>query len=130
MIQRFIELGEGYGDFYELLELATTNKERVAAFVQFETTLNNQKRASLAVILHPATKAGFMPIYYCREGISIKEDIESKRVRVFRELAESLQKRVRQLEVRPSKDFAEKELYEQYLIGVFRVNHCLPPLNW
>ncbi|WYP25081.1 methylthioribose kinase [Alkalihalobacillus sp. FSL W8-0930] len=130
MIQRFIELGEGYGDFYELLELATTNKERLAEFVQFETNINDQKRASVGVILRPATKAGFMPIYYCREGISIKEGIESKRVREFRDLAHSLHKRVRQLEVRPSKDFAEKELYEQYLTGVFRVNHCLPPLNW
>ncbi|MDQ0206466.1 DUF7147 family protein [Alkalicoccobacillus murimartini] len=130
MIQRFIELGEGYGDFYELLELATSNKNRIYRFIQIETTINKQKRVSLAVVLHPAAQGGFMPIYFCREGISIKSGQSSKRITQFSELATQLQQDIRQLEVRPSVDFPDPELYKQYLIGILRVNHCLPPLNW
>ncbi|MCM2674842.1 DUF7147 family protein [Alkalicoccobacillus plakortidis] len=130
MIQRFIELGEGYGDFYELIELALSNKQRVHHLIQIETTIKEQKRASLAVVLQPATKAGFMPIYFCREGISIHSERVSERIRVFNELAETIHKKIRYLEVRPSADFPEKDLYQQYLIGVLRVNHCIPPLNW
>ena len=37
MIQRFIELGEGYSDLYELLEIAKTNQERITHMLQFET---------------------------------------------------------------------------------------------
>ncbi len=43
MIQRFIELGEGYSDLYELLEIAKTNQERIAHMLQFETIKNDKK---------------------------------------------------------------------------------------
>ena len=62
MIQRFIELGEGYGDFYELLELAQSNQHRLAQLVILDTTKNSQRCASVAVILNPAAQGGFMPI--------------------------------------------------------------------
>lgn len=45
MIQRFIELGEGYSDLYELLEIAKTNKDRVSHMLQFETLKNDKKYA-------------------------------------------------------------------------------------
>lgn len=48
MIQRFIELGEGYSDLYELLEIAKTNQERIAHMLQFET---NKKRIKKCVRL-------------------------------------------------------------------------------
>lgn len=43
MIQRFIELGEGYSDLYELLEIAKTNQERVTHMLQFETVKSEKK---------------------------------------------------------------------------------------
>ncbi|GAA3323027.1 hypothetical protein GCM10020331_045250 [Ectobacillus funiculus] len=38
MIQRFIELGEGYSDLYELLEIAKANRHRLAHMLAFHTT--------------------------------------------------------------------------------------------
>ncbi len=43
MIQRFIELGEGYSDLYELLEIAKANQERITHMLQFETIKNEKK---------------------------------------------------------------------------------------
>ena len=42
MIQRFIELGEGYSDLYELLEIAKANQERITHMLQFETIKNEK----------------------------------------------------------------------------------------
>lgn len=52
MIQRFIELGEGYSDLYELLEIAKTNKDRVSHMLQFETLKNDKKYAHLLLFLN------------------------------------------------------------------------------
>lgn len=79
MIQRFIELGEGYSDLYELLEIAKTNQERIAHMLQFETIKNDKKVCSLVVILKPTTTGDFQPLYICREGIPV---FENKKVNV------------------------------------------------
>ncbi|TSB46307.1 DUF7147 family protein [Alkalicoccobacillus porphyridii] len=130
MIQRFIELGEGYGDFYELLELAKSNQSRLSQMLLLETNKQGQRCASVAVILHPAAKGGFMPIYYCREGITMPTEKLSKRIQLFEQLAYELNVHIKTLEVRPSIDFPDLDLYTQYLTGILRVNHCLPPLTW
>ncbi|PGL57399.1 hypothetical protein CN926_29515, partial [Bacillus thuringiensis] len=77
MIQRFIELGEGYSDLYELLEIAKTNQERIAHMLQFETIKNDKKVCSLGVILKPTTTGDFQPLYICREGIPVFENKKS-----------------------------------------------------
>ncbi|EOQ06560.1 hypothetical protein IKC_00448 [Bacillus cereus VD184] len=93
MIQRFIELGEGYSDLYELLEIAKTNQERIAHMLQFETIKNDKKVCSLVVILKPTTTGDFQPLYICREGIPVFENKKSKRVILFEETAEQLGKK-------------------------------------
>ncbi|AIY74700.1 hypothetical protein NT98_1715 [Bacillus cereus] len=85
MIQRFIELGEGYSDLYELLEIAKANQERIAHMLQFETIKNEKKVCSLVVILKPTTTGDFQPLYICREGIPVLENKKSKRVILFEE---------------------------------------------
>lgn len=40
LIQRFIELGEGYSDLYELIEIGKANKERIT----FLLALNTKKK--------------------------------------------------------------------------------------
>ncbi|MEH6994913.1 methylthioribose kinase, partial [Neobacillus drentensis] len=49
MIQRFIELGEGYSDIYELLELAKANQHRLLHMMAFHTEKNEKQVTSLAV---------------------------------------------------------------------------------
>lgn len=51
MIQRFIELGEGYSDLYELIELADSNAQRVKRFIALKTVIKEQEVCSLAITM-------------------------------------------------------------------------------
>ena len=62
MIQRFIELGEGYSDIYEWLELLKTNEDRFHHVCIFTSVLKDVKKLSVALILKPATEGNFMHI--------------------------------------------------------------------
>ncbi|WP_410983842.1 methylthioribose kinase [Bacillus cereus] len=129
MIQRFIELGDGYSDLYELLEIAKTNKDRVSHMLQFETLKNDKKVCSLVVVLKPTTVGDFQPLYICREGIPILDDTKSKRIVLFEETAEQIGKKVTSFTVKSSTIFPEKELYFNHLIGILRMNHFIPPMQ-
>lgn len=125
MIQRFIELGEGYSDLYELIDIAERSNERIAHFI----ALHSDEITSCAIILHPTSTGSFQPIYVCREGIPNPHKKENERFRLFQQAAASVGRPVIELDVKPSVSFAEKTLYYQYLIGILRLNHYLPPLS-
>ncbi|ARK25670.1 methylthioribose kinase [Sporosarcina sp. P37] len=128
--QRFIELGEGYSDIYELLELMSTNSRRIYKSYIFSSAHGSHEQLSLAVSFSPATEnSHYMPIYICREGIRHTADKPSKRYDLFVEHAESLNTKPVRVEIKHSSQFAEKELFYQYIIGILRLNHLLPPLN-
>jgi hypothetical protein len=129
MIQRFIELGEGYSDLYELLEIATSNKHRVKHLVALQTTIKEKQVTSLAVVLHPAQTGKFQPIYLCREGIPVFSDKKSQRLALFESLSKKLESPIITFIIKPSTLFSEKDLYYQYLIGILRLYHILPPLS-
>ncbi len=124
MIQRFIELGEGYSDIYELIEIAETNKNRVTQLLCLRAEINGAVKSSLIVVLKPAEEGNFQPMYMCREGVPV----ESKRYQLFEKLAERLEKDIISFDVKPSSDFGEKELYHHYLTGILRLNYLIPPL--
>lgn len=128
MIQRFIELGEGYSDIYELLEIAKANKDRLQHLMCYHTTVNKREVTSLVVVLKPTTPGDFQPLYICREGIPNPSITPNKRFDLFQDIAKELNKVIIELSVRPSHQFAEKELYYQYLIGILRLNHYIKPL--
>ena len=69
MIQRFIELGQGTSDLFELLEIGKSNKLRVARLLTLHTTINNNKVTSPVVVMQPTAEGKFQPLYICREGI-------------------------------------------------------------
>lgn len=129
MIQRFIELGEGYSDLYELIEISNAQKERVIFLLELQTKINNKEVVSLAVIMKPTDPGKFQPIYICREGIPNPDSTPNKRYELFKDLAASLEKNIIRLEVKPSSIFPEKELFYQHLIGILRMNRYLPPLS-
>ena len=129
MIQRFIELGEGTSDLYELLEIGKSNKNRVARLLALHTTINNNKVTSLVMIMQPATQGNFQPLYICREGIPNPNVKPNKRYELFEGLATELEKNIIELDVKPSTLFAETGLYYQYLIGILRMNNYLPPMK-
>ena len=129
MIQRFIELGEGTSDLYELLEIGKSNKNRVARLLALHTTINNNKVTSLVMIMQPATQGNFQPLYICREGIPNPNVKPNKRYELFEGLATELEKSIIELDVKPSTLFAETGLFYQYLIGILRMNNYLPPMK-
>ncbi|MFP3884254.1 methylthioribose kinase [Priestia filamentosa] len=128
MIQRFIELGEGYSDLYELLEIARNQSHRVRHLMILNTEKEERKLSSFLVILEPTSVGSFQPLYICREGIAVT-DQKSKRLLLFEALAEDLGKTIITLDVKPSTFFGEKELYFQHLIGILRMNRYIPPLS-
>lgn len=129
MIQRFIELGQGYSDLYELLEIGKNNRHRVARLLALHTTSNDKQVTSLVVVMHPTTEGEFQPLYICREGIPNPQTTPNKRYELFEGLAKELDKSIIELEIKPSTMFAELDLYYQHLIGILRMNKYLPPMK-
>ena len=129
MIQRFIELGEGYSDIYELIETSRANQHRVSQLLSLHTKINDKMITSLVVIMAPTDPGKFQALYICREGIPNPHVTQNKRYELFKELAENIQKQIIEIDVKPSSIFNEKELYYQYLIGILRLNHLIPPLQ-
>ena len=129
MIQRFIELGEGYSDIYELVELAKANQHRLLHMMAFHTVLNEKQVTSLAVVLQLTDPGKFQALYICREGIPNPNFTSNKRYELFQQTADELGKEIIQLSVKPSIIFHEKELYFQHLIAILRLNHYIKPLH-
>ncbi|OMP68502.1 DUF7147 family protein [Domibacillus epiphyticus] len=129
MIQRFIELGEGYSDLYELIDLSKRAEQRVVHFLALHSTINERNVTSCAVVLAPTKPGDFQPIYICREGIPYPHEKPNERYSMFEQAANSLHKSVIELNVKPSTAFAEKALYYQYVTGILRLNHFIPPLQ-
>ncbi len=129
VIQRFIELGEGYSDLYELIHLAKANQHRLAHMMALNTEIEGREVISLAIVLNPTDPGDFQPIYICREGIPNPIANPNKRYDLFASLSEELGKNIIELTVKPSKQFSEKDLYYQYLIGILRMNRFIPPLQ-
>ncbi|MEK5334065.1 MULTISPECIES: DUF7147 family protein [unclassified Lysinibacillus] len=129
MPQQFIELGEGYGDVYELLELIKTNQGRFHQAFILTSTKEDKKVASLAIALKPVGESKFMPIYICREGIPFHEEKPSKRQIMFEESIEQLGRKAVVVEIKHSSIFSEPKLFYQYLIGIMRLHHYIPALN-
>ncbi|AHN20788.1 MULTISPECIES: DUF7147 family protein [Lysinibacillus] len=129
MPQQFIELGEGYGDVYELLEIIKTNQGRFHQAFILTSTKEDKQVASLAIALKPVGESKFMPIYICREGIPFQEDKPSKRQIMFEESIEQLGRKAVVVEIKHSSIFSEPKLFYQYLIGIMRLHHYIPALN-
>ncbi|WP_070120217.1 DUF7147 family protein [Bacillus marinisedimentorum] len=128
MIQRFIELGEGYSDLYELLEIARSRPDKVTHFLILKSRSDNRAAVSAAVVLKPVKPGDFQPLYICREGIPLKEN-KSERQQMVEEAASELGARLVEMEIKPSSEFNEKELFYQYVIGILRLHHIIPPLQ-
>lgn len=129
MIQQFIELGQGYGDIYELCELIKTNESRFHNAFMFTADNNGTMVASIAVAFKPVGESKFMPIYICREGIPYNPEKPSKRLEIFNETVTSVGKITNRFEIKHSSIFSENNLFYQYVIGILRLNHYIPPMS-
>ncbi|WP_084244953.1 DUF7147 family protein [Planomicrobium okeanokoites] len=126
MIQRFIELGEGYGDIYELRELMMTNRSRfMHGFAFVSKDMEGKTVLSVAAAFKPAEQGNFMPIYICREGIPEN----SKRLELFEEAVKELGGLPIFMDVKHSTVYADRKFYFSHLISVLRLNHYIPPMQ-
>ncbi|MCM3610719.1 methylthioribose kinase [Planococcus sp. MERTA32b] len=126
MIQRFIELGEGYGDIYELRELMMTNRSRfMHGFVFVSKDMDGKTVLSVAAAFKPAEQGNFMPLYICREGIPEN----SKRLELFEEAVKELGGLPIFMDVKHSTVYADRKFYFSHLISVLRLNHYIPPMQ-
>ncbi|KIL50356.1 hypothetical protein KP77_17310 [Jeotgalibacillus alimentarius] len=128
MIQRFIELGEGYADIYELLDLIRYNKNRASRLAVLHTVINDRKVVSPALIMKKTEMGNFQAIYISREGIPDLEDT-SERLKLIESAAAESGVPIVHLDVQPSTVFGETELYFQHLIGILRMNRYIAPLS-
>lgn len=128
MTQRFIQLGEGYGDVFELITLIEHMPQRVKHLYAFHTIKNGEERTSLAASFEPTTTGNFQPIYICLEGIPRpKEGEPNSRFDRFKQLAEKNQYHLIEMDVPSSDHYHEIHLYFNQLISILRLNHLLPP---
>ncbi|WP_053219868.1 DUF7147 family protein [Virgibacillus senegalensis] len=125
MIQRFVELGNGYADLYELCELAEHMPDRISHFVSLRTEKNGKRVTSPAIIMNPTKQGDFQPIYISLEGVPDSENAASKRYELFKKSADNKGFEIKSLVVKPSTEFHEKALYFQYLIGIFQMNRLM-----
>lgn len=129
MIQRFIELGEGFSDIYELCELIKTNEHRYHNVCILSSIKDEKNCISIALMLKPSGESKFMPIYFCREGLTIQPNKLSKRLQLVEKTLQEINQIPHRLEVKHSSFFAEQALYHQYLVGILRLHYVLPPLS-
>ncbi|GAA0460440.1 DUF7147 family protein [Alkalibacillus silvisoli] len=128
-MQRFIKLGEGYGDVYELLTLIESMPNRVRHLLAFHTCKDGQDVTSIAAIFNPTSTGHFLPIYICLEGIPApKEGRSNVRYDAFKELSERIGTELIEIHVQPSTTYHEEVLFFQQLTAVLRLNHLLPPI--
>nr|WP_285848005.1 MULTISPECIES: methylthioribose kinase [unclassified Mesobacillus] len=112
-----------------MIETARANRHRLMHLMAIHTKVNEKEVSSLLVVLKPTNPGNFQALYICREGISNPHILKNKRFDMFKELADELDKTIIEFDAKPSTMFAEKELYFQYLIGILRLNHYIPPLQ-
>ncbi len=127
LIQQFIELGQGYGDVFELCELVKTNEKRFHNAFIFISNIGDKHVASIAVTFKAAGEGKFMPIYICREGIPYNPEKPSQRLTIFENALQEIGKKAIPMEVKHSSFYSETTLYYQHLIGILRMNHFIPP---
>lgn len=126
MTQRFIKLGEGYGDIYELFTLIESMPERVESLLAFHTIKNDEERTSIAAVFKPTTQGNFQPIYICLEGIPKPQEGESNvRYEAFKKVSDQINKPIIELVVPPAETYHEIDLYYQQLIAILRLNHII-----
>lgn len=128
MTQRFIKLGEGYSDVFELFTLIEAMPERVKHLIAFHTVKDGKEVTSIAAIFEPTKTGNFQPIYICLEGIP-RTTKTNTRIDKFKQIASKINKQIIEMDVPPSTSYYEEELFFNQLISILRLNHLIDPMK-
>jgi hypothetical protein len=123
-MQKFITLGEGHGDIFELETLIEYNHERVDRALFLHT---DNLPSTFLLIMKPV-RGNFQAIYTIYKGISYK-DGNGQKYELIKGWCDNKDIRLTEFTARNPEDFHERAQFYQYITGVLRLNHLLPPLN-
>lgn len=128
MTQSFIELGEGYSDFFELEELIRYNAPRISRVLLLHTTLETTPKTSIILVMNPSRQGNFQAMYSIFEAIPYPYPKSNKRIDFIRQWSDEANIPIYELEVKAMHHFYDHTLYYNYLIGVLRLQRMIPPL--
>ncbi|AVO02549.1 hypothetical protein [Staphylococcus simulans] len=129
MKQSFIVLGEGLTDLFEFKTLIQYNHERINRIVFFNSPSSDKGLSSAAIIMNPTEGNYFQAMYIMLNAFPYPHPEDNKKSAMIRGFAEDFQLPLNELDVKSSDEFHDLELYFNYLVGVLRLYHWIPPLQ-
>ncbi|MFD2829833.1 DUF7147 family protein [Corticicoccus populi] len=124
-MQKFITLGEGYGDIFEIEALIEYNHARIdrALF------LHTENAPSTFLLIMKPVRGNFQAVYTIFKGIHVDETGKGQKYQLLNNWCTEKEIKVIEFTTRNPDDFHEREQFYQYITGVLRLNHLLPPLT-
>lgn len=123
-MQKFIELGEGYGDVFELEALIQYNHQRIKSGIY----LHAEGRLSTFVLVMAPVRGNFQALYTIYQGIPMTSKSRQK-YKIINENLEKYNISKVEMTTRDPGDFHDRTQYFQYMLGVLRLNNLIPPLS-
>lgn len=123
-MQKFITLGEGYGDIFELESLISHNHTRIDKAIFLHTA---EKQSTFLLVMQPV-RGNFQAIYTIYKGILFKEG-QGQKYTLIRKWCEESDIPVIEFSTRDPEDFYKREQFYQYITGVLRLNHLIPSMK-
>lgn len=123
-MQKFITMGQGYREIFELQALIEYNHQRVEHAV---FCYNDKSPASFLLIMKPVEQ-NVQAVYTIYNGIKYEAGA-GKKYKLIKSWCEDHDIKVIEFKTKSPEDFYEQEQYYQYLTGLLRLNHLLLPMT-
>lgn len=123
-MQKFITLGEGHGDIFELEAIIGHNHIRIDKAIFLHT---EESRSTFLLVMKPV-RGNFQAIYTIYNGIQFK-DGQGQKYTLIRGWCEEKEIPIVEFSTRDPEDFYERNQFYQYITGVLRLNHLIPPMK-
>lgn len=123
-MQKFITLGEGYGDVFELEAIISHNHTRIDKAIFLHT---DESQSTFLLVMQPV-RGNFQAIYSIYMGIPYK-DGQGKKYTLIHEWCKEKDIPLVEFSTRDPEDFYAREQFYQYITGVLRLNHLIPPMH-
>ena len=123
-MQKFITMGEGYLEIFELQALIDYNHERV----QHAIFLNNDKTPATFLLVMKPVEQNLQAIYTIYNGI-VYNDGQGKKYQLIKSWCEEKNLNIVEFSTKSPEEFYEREQFYQYLTGILRLNHLILPMT-
>lgn len=123
-MQKFITMGEGYHEIFELQALIDYNHERV----QHAIFLNNDKTPATFLLVMKPVEQNLQAIYTIYNGIAYN-DGQGKKYQLIKSWCEEKNLSIVEFSTKSPEEFYEREQFYQYLTGILRLNHLILPMT-